>query len=166
MCAISYLLKRFCIVMISWCTTGILSGDCVNVNECEENDPCGDNADCTDTSPGFDCTCLEGFRMNDEGDACESKSTLTAALLRNELDVILFMLYLKKCYYTTLRLFRCSYPISALRYNIHHDICSDFWADPISNYAVTVLVLQLWWQIDFYEPDSLSYITLWHLVEF
>ena len=44
---------------------------CVNINECLTTNECSANADCTDQTPGYNCTCKKGYRG--DGKVCQGK---------------------------------------------------------------------------------------------
>jgi hypothetical protein len=53
---------------------------CDNIDECEQDDRCGDNASCTDLPGGYFCECADGYAKNDDGecvnvDECEGEAS-------------------------------------------------------------------------------------------
>ena len=43
---------------------------CLDIDECQDPDICGDNASCSNFNGWFDCKCLTGYQMNPEDEEC------------------------------------------------------------------------------------------------
>ena len=49
----------------------------VDINECEENTRCGDEAECKNTIGSYQCACLaKGFAYSEKTERCFGKSCL------------------------------------------------------------------------------------------
>ncbi|CAN7940634.1 unnamed protein product, partial [Ixodes pacificus] len=48
-----------------------LTGDCRDINECEEQRPCGENERCQNLIGTYTCTCMEGYRRDSSTGPCK-----------------------------------------------------------------------------------------------
>ena len=63
---------------------GVVNGTapiCQNINECQRDVPCSQDAICTDTQGGFGCQCILGF--TGDGFSCSGKDIISCVLRYN-----------------------------------------------------------------------------------
>ena len=62
-------LVRYCIIFV----IGMFSGNCIDINECEENNPCGSNAICRNLLGNYECDCFKDFHRNILGECVKAE---------------------------------------------------------------------------------------------
>ncbi|KAM7309251.1 fibulin-1 isoform X4 [Ixodes scapularis] len=57
-----------------------LTGDCRDINECEEQRPCGENERCHNLIGTYTCTCMDGYRRDSSTGPCKGCASFRCAL--------------------------------------------------------------------------------------
>ena len=66
---IYFLCSLLCLLRLSYCC----SGNCIDINECDETNPCGSNAICRNLIGNYECDCFKDFHRNILGECVKAE---------------------------------------------------------------------------------------------